>query len=91
MAVAPTAPLSKRQIKRREMGKNVNVGGEVTIMAMGRTTKATLGELIATVTDEVTRLTRGSGNTNILVSQIVRHLFATRRVRLKRRGVLKLA
>jgi hypothetical protein len=60
-------------------------------MAMGLKKKATLGELIAAVTDEVTRSTPEAADTNILVSQIVRHLFATRRVRLSRRGVLKLA
>ncbi len=89
MAVAPTVQVSQRQIECREMRKNE--GGEVTRMARGLRKKATLGELIAAVSDEVSRLTRGSANTNILVSQIVRHLFATRRVRLKRRGVLKLA
>jgi len=51
----------------------------------------TLGDLIAAVTDEVSPVTRGNGNTNILVSYIVKDLFATRRVRLKRRTILKLA
>lgn len=60
-------------------------------MAMELRKKATLGELIAAVTDEVSRATRGSENTNILVSHIVRDLFTTRRVRLKRRRVLKIA
>ena len=53
--------------------------------------KATLGDLIAAVTDEISPLTRGSANTNILVSYIVKDLFAKRRVRLKRRRVLKIA
>jgi len=53
--------------------------------------KMTLGDLIAAVTDEVSPLTRGSTNTNILVSYIVRDLFATRRVRLRRRAGLKVA
>jgi len=52
--------------------------------------KATLGDLIAAVTDKVSPLTRGAANTNILVSYIVRDLFATRRVRLTTRTVLKM-
>jgi len=64
---------------------------EATSMSMRLLKKATLGDLIAAVTDEVSPLTRGSANTNILVSYIVRDLFATRRVRLKRRTVLKMA
>ena len=53
--------------------------------------KATLGDLIAAVTDEVSRLTRGSANTNILVSYIVRDVLAKRRARPESRGVLKVA
>jgi hypothetical protein len=53
--------------------------------------KATLGDLIAAVTDEVSRLTRGSANTNILVSYIVRDILAKRRARPESRGVLKVA
>jgi|SoimicMinimDraft_4_1059732.scaffolds.fasta_scaffold89592_1 chemotaxis methyl-accepting protein methylase len=60
-------------------------------MAMELRKKATLGELIEAVTNEVSRVTRGSANTNVLVSHIVRDLFTTRRVRLKRRRVLKIA
>ena len=60
-------------------------------MTMELRKKATLGELIAAVADEVSRATRGSANTDILVSHIVRDLFTTRRVRLKRRRVLKFA
>jgi hypothetical protein len=52
---------------------------------------ATLGDLIAAVTDEISPLTRGSVNTNFLVSFIVKDLFAKRRVRLKRHKVLKIA
>ena len=40
---------------------------------------ATLGDLIAAVTDEVSRITRGSANTNVLVSYIVRDLLAKRK------------
>jgi len=50
---------------------------------------ATLGDLIAAVTDEVSPLGRSSGNTSILVSYIVNVLFATRRVRLKKHSELK--
>jgi len=53
--------------------------------------KATLGDLIAAVTEEISPLTRGSVNTNFLVSYIVKDLFAKRRVRFKRRRVLKIA
>ena len=63
---------------------------EVTSMSMRLPKKATLGDLIAAVTDKVSPLTRGAANTNILVSYIVRDLFASRRVRLKRRTVLKM-
>jgi len=53
---------------------------------------STLGDLIAAVTDEVSRKTQRSANTNILVSYIVKDLFAKRRVRLlKGRRVLKIA
>ncbi len=65
-----------------EVGKNMSI----------RLPKSTtLGDLIAAVTDEVSPVIRGNGNTNILVSYIVKDLFATRRVRLKRRTILKLA
>jgi hypothetical protein len=53
--------------------------------------KITLGDLIAAVTDEVSPLTGGAAKTNILVSYIVRDLFASRRVRLKTRRTLKIA
>ncbi len=53
--------------------------------------KATLGDLIAAVTDEVSRLTQGSANTNILVSYIVRDLLAKRRVRPEIQKMLKVA
>jgi len=53
--------------------------------------KTTLGELIAAVTDEVSRLTEGSANTNILVSYIIRDLLAKRRVRPETRRILKVA
>ena len=52
---------------------------------------ATLGDLIAAVTDEVSRLTQGSANTNILVSYIVRDLLAKRRVRPEIQRMLKVA
>jgi hypothetical protein len=60
-------------------------------MSMRLPKKATLGDLIAAVTEEVSPLTRGSANTNILVSYILRDLFAMRRVRLKKRRILKMA
>ena len=88
MAVAPAVSITQRQIERGEMRKNT--GREATTVAMGPRRKATLGELIAAVTEEVARLTPGAANTNILVSQIIRHLFATHRVRLRKGGVLKL-
>jgi hypothetical protein len=53
--------------------------------------KTTLGELIAAVTDEVSRLTQGSANTNILVSYIVRDLLAKRTARPETRKILKVA
>ena len=52
---------------------------------------ATLGDLIAAVTEEVSRLTQGSANTNILVSYIVRDLLAKRRVRPEIQKMLKVA
>ena len=64
---------------------------EISNMSMRQPKKATLGDLIAAVTDEVSPVTRGSAKTNILVSYIVRDLFATRRVRLRRRTILKMA
>jgi hypothetical protein len=51
----------------------------------------TLGDLIAAVTDQVSPLTCGSGDTSILVSYIVNVMFATRRVRLKKRSELKMS
>ena len=53
--------------------------------------KTTLGELIAAVTDEVSRLTQGSANTNILVSYIIRDLLAKRKMRPEIRRILKVA
>ena len=53
--------------------------------------KTTLGELIAAVTDEVSRLTQGSANTNILVSYIIRDLLAKRSARPETRKILKVA
>lgn len=64
---------------------------EAMTMTIALPKKATLGDLIAAVTDEISPLTRGSANTNILVSHIVKDLFAKRRVRLKRRRVLIIA
>jgi len=52
---------------------------------------STLGELIAAVSDEITRRTQTSASTDILVSYIVRDLFDKRRVRLKGRRILKFA
>ncbi len=65
--------------------------GRLRSMSMRLPKKATLGDLIAAVTEEVSPLTRGSANTNILVSYILRDLFAMRRVRLKKRRILKMA
>jgi hypothetical protein len=64
---------------------------EAMTMTIALPKKATLGDLIAAVTDEVSPLIRSSSNTNILVSYIVKDLFAKRRVRLRRRRVLKIA
>jgi len=60
-------------------------------MTLALPKKATLGDLIAALIDEVSPLIRGSANTNILVSYIVKDLFAKRRVRLKNRRILKIA
>ena len=68
-----------------------NQAEEVGNMSIRLPKSTTLGDLIAAVTDEVSPVIRGNGNTNILVSYIVKDLFATRRVRLKRRTILKLA
>ena len=54
-------------------------------MCVGQQTVTTLGDLIAAVTDEVTPLTRTLGNSDILVSYVLKHLVATRRVRSKKR------
>ena len=64
---------------------------EVLIMSIRLPKNATLGDLIVAVTDEVTRLTRGSVNANILVSYIVRDLLAKRVARPDSRRVLKVA
>ncbi len=53
--------------------------------------KATLGDLIAAVTDEVSRLTQGSAKTNILVSYIIRDVLAKRRAMPENLRVLKVA
>jgi len=42
---------------------------------------ATLGDLIAAVTDEVSPLTNNQTKTNVLVSYILNDLFVTKRVR----------
>ena len=61
------------------------------MMTMKLPKKATLGDLIAAVTDEVSRFTRGSANTSVLVSYIVKDLIARRQVQLKSRNVLIIA
>lgn len=44
---------------------------------------ATLGDLIAAVTDEVSPLTNNPTKTNVLVSYILNDLFVTKRVRFR--------
>ena len=61
------------------------------MMNMKLPKKTTLGDLIAAVTDEVSRVTRGSASTNLLVSYIVKDLIARRQVQLKNRNVLNIA
>ena len=61
------------------------------MMKMKLPKKTTLGDLIAAVTDEVSRVTRGSANTSVLVSYIVKDLIARRQVQLKNRNVLIMA
>ena len=60
-------------------------------MAIRLPKNTTVGDLIAAVTDEVSRLTHGSANPNILVSYIVRDLLAKRKTRPESRGMLKVA
>ena len=64
---------------------------EARTMTMKLPKKTTLGDLIAAVTEEVSRVTRGSANTNVLVSYIVKDLIARRQVQLKNRNVLIMA
>ena len=52
---------------------------------MRKQINATLGELIAAVTDEVLPVAGSRANAHALVSYILTDLFATRRVRLRRR------
>jgi len=51
----------------------------------------TLGELIVAVSEAVSPLTPNRTNANILVSYILSDLVASRRVRLKKDSILKLA
>ena len=51
----------------------------------------TLGELIVAVSDSVSPLTHNRTNANILVSYILIDFVASRRVRLKKNSILKLA
>jgi|SoiMethySBSTD1v2_1073268.scaffolds.fasta_scaffold50601_5 hypothetical protein len=51
----------------------------------------TLGELIVAVSEAVSPLTHNRTNANILVSYILSDLVASRRVRLKKDSILKLA
>jgi hypothetical protein len=51
-------------------------------------TSATLGDLIAAVTDEVLPLTNSPTKTNVLVSYILNDLFVTRRVRFTQPRIL---
>jgi hypothetical protein len=90
MGIAVTASRSARdhapQISQRVIRE------QEAMMSLRLPKNATLGDLIAAVTDAVSPLTRGSANmNNILVSYIVRDLFAQRRVRLSRRRMLKFA
>jgi hypothetical protein len=52
---------------------------------MRKQINTTLGELIAAVTDEVLPVAGSRANAHALVSYILTDLFATRRVRLRRR------
>ncbi len=49
---------------------------------------ATLGDLIAAVTDEVSPLTNSPSKTNILVSYILNELFETKRVRFSQHRIV---
>ena len=51
----------------------------------------TLGDLIVAVSDAVSPLTHNRTNANVLVSYILSDLVASRRVRLKKNSILKLA
>jgi len=51
----------------------------------------TLGDLIVAVSDAVSPLTHNRTNANVLVSYILSDLVASRRVRLKKNCILKLA
>jgi hypothetical protein len=50
---------------------------------------ATLGDLIAAVTDEVSPLTNSPTKTNVLVSYILNDLFVTKRVRFRQGRMAK--
>jgi hypothetical protein len=56
-------------------------------MSGRKTRQTTLGELIVAVTDEVDPFMKNSSVTPLIVSVILRDLFARRRVRLRKRIV----
>jgi hypothetical protein len=56
---------------------------EVLRMQRDKQAVATLGDLIAAVTDEVSPLTNNPTKTNVLVSYILNDLFVTKRVRFR--------
>ena len=53
---------------------------------MNKRVRMTLGELIATVTDEVEQSTGRNAKTNVVVSQILNRLFSEGKLRLSRRA-----
>jgi hypothetical protein len=59
------------------------------VMRAKKQINTTLGELIAAVTDEVLPVAGNRDNANALVSYILTDLFATRRVKLRRRSVVR--
>ena len=62
---------------------------EVLRMQRDKQAVATLGDLIAAVTDEVSPLTNSPTKTNVLVSYILNDLFVTKRVRFRQGRMAK--
>jgi hypothetical protein len=91
MGVAQAWAEIERQTELRSAILTMRAARQAMTMIIALPKQPTLGDLIAALSEQVSPLTRSAAQTNILVSCIVKDLFAKRRIRLKKRRLLKIA